>query len=163
MRTPYSELTEEQRNAKRASVRRYHAKNREKVKSIKAAYELTDAGKASKKRCELNYIATGGRAKSELKRASKPLSTARKAAKVQYQFKKRAGYAELTAFDKFVIAEANSLARLREVTTNIKSWHIDHIVPVSKGGSSHYYNLQVVPASWNRSKSNNHTNKFIGA
>ena len=104
MRTPYRELTEEQRDAKRASVRKYQAKNREKVKAMKAAYELTDAGKASKKRCELNYKATGGRAKSELKRASKPLSAARKVVRVQYQMKKRAGYAELTIFDKFVIA-----------------------------------------------------------
>jgi len=33
-------------------------------------------------------------------------------------------------------------------------WHVDHIVPLTKGGLHKPTNLQVVPASWNISKCN---------
>ena len=66
----------------------------------------------------------------------------------------------LDDFDRFCIIEARSLCKLRESLTGIK-WHIDHIVPVSKGGSSGCHNLQVVPAKWNQSKSNKHTNLYF--
>ena len=39
-------------------------------------------------------------------------------------------------------------------------WHVDHIIPVSKGGLTTANNLQVVPANWNRRKSNVHNQKF---
>ena len=35
-----------------------------------------------------------------------------------------------------------------------ESWHLDHIVPLSKGGLHHPDNLQIVRASYNLSKSN---------
>jgi len=41
------------------------------------------------------------------------------------------------------------------------SWHIDHITPMSKGGLTTYDNLQVVPAFWNRQKSNKHSERFF--
>ncbi len=40
-------------------------------------------------------------------------------------------------------------------------FHVDHIVPLSKGGLHHPSNLQVVPASWNRSKHNRHTERWL--
>lgn len=66
----------------------------------------------------------------------------------------------LTPFDKFCFLEAIELCKHREVLTKIK-WHIDHIVPISKGGSSGYNNIQVVPAKWNQSKSNRNTNLYF--
>jgi len=42
-------------------------------------------------------------------------------------------------------------------------WHVDHIVPLSKGGRHCLTNLQVVPEYWNLSKGNRNTDLFISA
>jgi hypothetical protein len=59
----------------------------------------------------------------------------------------------LTELDKFVIEEMYNLAQLREKQTGFQ-WHVDHIVPLTKGGLHKPTNLQVVPGSWNLSKHN---------
>ena len=67
-----------------------------------------------------------------------------------------------TSDDKWLLAEFYSLAKLREEVLGFK-WHVDHIVPLSKGGRHCLTNLQVVPEHWNLSKGNRNTNIFIGA
>ena len=42
-------------------------------------------------------------------------------------------------------------------------WHVDHTIPITKGGRHCLTNLQVVPASWNLSKGNRHERKFVYA
>ena len=42
-------------------------------------------------------------------------------------------------------------------------WHVDHIVPLTKGGLHKPTNLQVVPASWNISKRNRNCDVYIEA
>jgi hypothetical protein len=133
-----------------------------KQKESRRKYEASAKGKAAKKRHDAAYIASGGRAKTETKRSSKPITEARKITRLAYQLKRRSGERELGVFDKFVLSEAVSLARLRKKTTGIE-WHVDHINPVSKGGLSTYTNIQVVPALWNRQKSNAFTERFFGA
>ena len=63
-------------------------------------------------------------------------------------------------FSKFVILEAKRLIKQRDILTGIK-WDMDHILPVSKGGTSDYRNIQVVPALWNARKFNIHTNTYF--
>ena len=70
-------------------------------------------------------------------------------------------YGKLSADDKFVIEECYELAQLRFKSIGIK-WHVDHIIPLSKGGLHKPTNLQVVPATWNLRKNNNHQEKWIG-
>jgi 5-methylcytosine-specific restriction endonuclease McrA len=41
-------------------------------------------------------------------------------------------------------------------------WHVDHIVPISKGGKHRLYNLQLIPASQNLSKHNRCPKEFYG-
>lgn len=41
-------------------------------------------------------------------------------------------------------------------------FHVDHIVPLSKGGLHHPLNLQVVPAKWNLCKQDKHTEIWQG-
>ena len=162
MRTPYNQLTEEQKERRRESVRAYQKRNHEKVKAMRKAYDQSPIGKESKKRCDERYKASGKRADSEKRRAQKPLSEARRKARLKYEIKRRTSERYLDEFASFVLEEAVSLRKLREELCGGK-WHIDHIVPVSKGGTSQPNNLQVVPASWNRKKSNKHANKFFGA
>ena len=143
-------------------IRAWQKANPEKVKAAKKKYYASAKGKAQKRKEDAAYVASGGKAKAELKRSSKPITEARKIARLAYQLKRRSGERELEVFDKFVLSEAVSLARLRKKTTGIE-WHVDHIHPVSKGGLSTHTNIQVVPALWNRQKSNAFTERFFGA
>ena len=132
----------------------------EKQKEARRRYEMSDKGKAARKRHEANYVASGKRAIVEAKRAEKPVSAARKQARLKYQLVRRSGEKMLDDFSSWILMEAIQLAKLREKLCG-GSWHVDHIVPVSQGGQSTHDNIQVVPAYWNRSKSNKHTGRFF--
>ena len=132
----------------------------EHQKAIRKKYEQSEKGKAAKKRQEATYVASGGRAEAEARRGQKPLSEPRKNARLKYAVVKRTADKNLSELDLFVLSEAISLAKLREKMLGIK-WHVDHVIPVSKGGASNYGNIQVVPALWNRRKSNKHTGLFF--
>ena len=106
------------------------------------------------------YALSGGRCEAEKRRAAKPISDARKHARLKYQLMRSSNEKQLNEFDSFVLGEAVRLCKLRTQITG-KSWHVDHIVPVSKGGASSANNLQVVPALWNRKKSNKHSERFF--
>lgn len=135
--------------------------NPDKAKQAKVRYYQSKKGKAQKQKEDRAYVLSGGRANVELKRALQPTSEARKQAKLKYQIARRGLQKCLSEFDYFVLQESVSLASLRAKYSNF-IWHVDHIIPVSKGGTSEAYNLQVVPALWNQQKSNNHTEKFFG-
>jgi pyruvate/2-oxoglutarate dehydrogenase complex dihydrolipoamide acyltransferase (E2) component len=143
-----------------AAARR--AADPERAREIKVKYYASSKGKAQKRKEDLAYIASGGRAKTEAKRAAKPLSTARKVARLTYQLKKRAADSAMSVFDKFVLAEAVHLCKLRANALG-GEWHVDHVVPISLGGTSEASNIQVVPGLWNRKKSNKHSDRFFGA
>jgi hypothetical protein len=57
------------------------------------------------------------------------------------------------------VAEVYQIAQEASVTTGY-NWDVDHIVPLSKGGLHTLNNLQVVPATWNRSKNNNNCDRY---
>ena len=79
----------------------------------------------------------------------------RKAAKLQRT------PAWLTDNDHWMIGQAYELAALRSKMTGFV-WHVDHVVPLqgkTVSGLHTPYNLQVIPAAVNISKSN----KFLGA
>ena len=39
-------------------------------------------------------------------------------------------------------------------------WHVDHTIPLAKGGPHHHGNLQVVPALWNLGKNCSHEKRW---
>ena len=65
----------------------------------------------------------------------------------------------MTELDKFVIDEMYDLAQRRTKQTGF-AWEVDHIIPLTKGGLHKPTNLQVVPASWNKSKGNKSEDKY---
>jgi hypothetical protein len=134
--------------------------NPEMALEIKRKYYASEKGKAQKRKEEEAYALSGGRVEAEKRRAQNPLSEARKLARLKYQLMRSSSEKQLDEFDSFVLAEAVCLCKLRTQRTG-RSWHVDHIVPVSKGGTSSANNLQVVPALWNRQKSNKHSERFF--
>jgi hypothetical protein len=79
----------------------------------------------------------------------------------KYQHQQRVPDTNMNLFDEFVFKEAIKLRMMRNKHLGIK-WHIDHIIPISLGGTNAYHNIQVVPAKWNLTKSNKHTQKLWG-
>lgn len=132
----------------------------EKQKEARRRYEVSGKGKIARKRHEAAYVTSGKRGAVEAKRAEQPVSEARKQARLRYQLMRRSGEQALNPFDAWVLREAVALTRLRKQVCG-GEWHVDHIVPVSKGGQCTHDNLQVVPAYWNRTKSNKHTEQFF--
>lgn len=139
-------------------------------KEARRRYESSAKGKEARKRQEAAYVASGGRSLTEKRRAEKPISEARKAAKEKWaknngsyftaqRSLRRSLERDLSELDVVVLYEAVDLAKRRKELTGY-DWHVDHIIPVSKGGLTTADNLQVVPAKWNRSKSNKHTQRF---
>lgn len=142
----------------------------EAQKESRRKYEASEKGKAAKKRQEEVYKTSGGRAKAEERRKKVPLSVARKEARVKWarnnlpyfaaqRALRRSLERNLSELDKLVIEEAYDLAQTRRQLFGT-DWHVDHIIPVSKGGLTTANNLQVVPANWNRRKSNVHNQKY---
>jgi hypothetical protein len=146
------------RNA--AKAKRWRDRNPEAAKAAKQKYYASEKGKAQKRKEDVAYIASGKRAVVEAKRASNPVSEPRKQARLQYQLMRNSSERMLDELSSFTLKEAVHLCRLRKQVTRI-DWHVDHIVPVSKGGLSTHSNLQVVPAYWNRAKSNKHTERYF--
>jgi 5-methylcytosine-specific restriction endonuclease McrA len=153
--------TPEQKAEHAPRMKAWRKANPEKAKATKRKYYASPKGKLQKRKEDDNFILSGGRAKAELKRALFPISEARKQARFIYGVKKRSGCKNLSELDIFVLQEARLLCKLRETLLGTK-WDIDHIIPVSRGGTSVYTNLQVVPSMWNKSKSNRHTECYFG-
>lgn len=153
---------EQIREYHRARTAEYRKNNPAAVREAKRKYYASDKGKECKRREDEAYRTSGGRRASDLRRAQQPLSDARLEARLRYQHKKRALMKSMGELDNFVLAEAIHLMRLRSNTLG-SGWHVDHIVPVSKGGKTTHDNLQVVPALWNRQKSNKHQQRFFAA
>ena len=65
----------------------------------------------------------------------------------------------LTPTDKKEIQNLYKVAQNKTKETG-EVWHVDHIIPLTKGGLHKPTNLQVVPASWNLSKGNRTEEKY---
>ena len=166
-------LSEEERRVYNAEKsRKWRELNPEKYREAKRRYYASGKGKAQKRKEDAAFVASGGRAQVEARRASKPISEARKASRRRWaarnkdyfvadRARRRDLVRDLSPCDFWVLQEAVALARLREKVVGGK-WHVDHVVPVSKGGTSVPENIQVVPAWWNRSKSNLRVERFLG-
>jgi len=118
----------------------------------------TEKGIALRKAIKKRYLKTAKGKVALLKRSQ---TSTHRALNAIRRTKNKALDILMTDFDKFVFKEAYELRTVRENKLSIK-WHVDHIVPISKGGTNIYYNMQVVPAIWNLKKGNLHESKYFG-
>ena len=174
---PYKNLED-----KRAFQKVYYEKNKEKIQARSKAWAIENREKsnASKREYELRNLEEIRKTRKKYREKNKEKIQARSKAWYEANKQKIKEYGQayrkankdkrtkleairralkfratirLTELDKFVINEMYSLAQLRTEQTGFL-WHVDHIVPLTKGGLHKPTNLQVVPASWNQSKGN---------
>ena len=57
-----------------------------------------------------------------------------------------------------------ALVKIRDEATRLfgYAWSIEHIIPLSKGGTNAVDNLEVTPLSWNMGKGNRSSESFWG-
>ena len=154
-----------------ASVRAYRAKNVETIRQQQLEKYHSNIELAREQQRTKYYANKNRRAESAKKYAKANQDKRRAWARAwasanpdynkQKLARKRQSLKGLNEFDRFVLDEAAQLCALRSSLIG-GLWEIDHIIPVSRGGTSEHNNIQVVPKSWNASKGNRNTNRYLG-
>jgi 5-methylcytosine-specific restriction endonuclease McrA len=153
------------------AVQAYKAKNGDKVRSVqREAYWENVEQSRQKNRDKYRNDVVGCRQRTSAYAARNPLkrrewgriwaSLNRERLQAKTNYRRRLTQ-KLSELDKFVLSEAAQLSALRTECLQF-SWQIDHIVPIAKGGTNAFDNIQVVPAKWNASKGARHTQRFFG-
>lgn len=148
---------------RKAQIRAWQKANPDKVREAKLRYRASEKGKARKRLDDLKYAASGGRAENERRRATRPLSPARKAARVRWSKANKAYAAADRAHRRMIARFPVSTAERAEMTAMYEFcrifplYEVDHILPV-KGeqvcGLHVPSNLQVILRTDNRRKGN---------
>ena len=86
-------------------------------------------------------------------------SPARKASKAAYRVGLHKSYSSLPEHSKAIVRGIYEASQRVSECLGVP-FHVDHIVPVSKGGTHSPENLQIVPAKWNLQKGNRHSGGF---
>lgn len=157
--------------ASRSAVRAYKARNADAIRKQQKDKYYSDIEVARLKNRAKYYANKSKRAESAKLYAKANVEKRRawdrawRAANPEYNIQKLANKRQalkvLGEFDRFVLNEAAELCASRQLMLG-GIWEIDHIVPVSKGGTSEHYNIQVVPKTWNASKGNRNCHRFLG-
>lgn len=135
----------------------------EAQKEARRKYEASEKGRAAKRRHEEAYKASGKRAAAELRRAERPISEARKAARKRWAKRNKwysaADRAHRRMLARYPVSAADKLEMdgLYLFCSLFPGFEVDHIVPLNGKTVSGLHvlgNLQVIPRAANRSKGN---------
>jgi len=149
------------REALAEKARAYYAENKEALTETRKIYYNTHKG--GYKKSQKIYYNTHKEAVKELCRAWRIKNKDKINAKSSIRRARKLKVNDIkTADDRWLLQEIYKLAQLRTKVTGF-NWDVDHIIPLSKEGRHCLTNLQIVSASWNRSKGNRHEQKFVYA
>lgn len=143
-------------------------------RTAKNKYKKTNKGKVA----EANYLATEKSA-LRVKRYSSSVKGRKKSCEIQKKFyktdkgkanslkqgaKRRA--IKKKASTNLTYTEEQLIKQYYNYSVRLKNklgveFHVDHIVPLSRGGLHHPFNLQVVPARWNMRKHNTNKEQWL--
>lgn len=155
----------ENREGSRAIKARWSAANPEKVKAARvayradkaadrerrAAYRLANHAKVAAQQSawyEKNKAEVKARMRANTKRWAVQNPDKRAAGRMLRRAREQCGARRMSGFDRFVMEEAAAACKRREEMHG-DPFHVDHIVPLAKGGEHRYDNIQVIPASLN--------------
>ena len=136
----------------------YRAANRDAIKTQISAYRKTGAGFAKKAAYDREYRAKHPEVVAAASRRYRLKNPEKISALVQRRRADRLRAVNLQdmEFLALVSVEAQALARIRAKITGVP-WEVDHVVPLRgrlSSGLHNPFNLQVIPRSVNRRKSN---------
>lgn len=146
--------TEKNKERARATKKAWTERNRERSKAAQRAW--AERNPEYKKTWNEDNKERRAKVKKEWRKNNKSRINVTNANRRALKFR---ATIRLTELDKFVIDEMYSLAKIRTEQTEFQ-WHVDHIVPLTKGGLHKPTNLQVVPGSWNITKGNRTEDKW---
>lgn len=126
-----------------------------KAKNAKSRYERDRAERIAKAAC---WAASNKKSRRKASRdwASRNSHKVKANTHKRRAIKKNATPAWFGELDEMVVVEAHDLAKQRELETGIK-WEVDHIIPLAGRKVSGLHvasNIQVIPMTLNRKKSN---------
>jgi len=142
---------EHQRNTKKIAIKRWKQKNKERQREHQRKYRN---GRGRPKRME--YIkAYRKKNKGKVNGHTYKWRKNNPGKMAQQRFLRRTKNdpIKLTDKEKMLINKIYKFAKLCQETLAIK-YHVDHVIPVSLGGTNHPSNLRVIPAEINLRKGN---------
>lgn len=129
----------------------------EKRKVWTKNYQQTDAYKAYQDA----YKKEGKRAKVQSRYKKSDKGKAKNNVYLsQRRVKERGFFSKMTQDEKLLLKRFYEWRVRIQKKLGIK-FNVDHIIPLSVGGTHHPSNLQVVPAKWNQSKHNRNTDRWL--
>ena len=144
----YDKNKEDVKKYQKKYGKKWRAENKENRKEWWNQYLKTEKGFINNKKAKIRY-----------RRSVKGKITARHSSSKRRAIERKARV-NLTEYEEGEIKQI--YAHAVRVSNKLQiPFEVDHIVPLTKGGLHHPSNLQIAPASWNRSKRDRNTERWL--
>ena len=141
--------------------KQYGEKNKEVIRLNRVNRDLLKGKKAIKEERKIDYEKNKVKLLAKARAWAKANKEKKSALNAKYRLLKVNAEAAMSDAEKENYA---NLVEIRDKATALfgYAWHIDHTIPLSKGGTNAIDNLEVVPALWNEAKGNSNSDSFWG-